>query len=226
MNTGAIIEGKVSLIEMTATCARDLTDRINATATDLAGMLQRARDGMAWKALGYESWSAYCAAEINVGQRRVFQLLDFAEIREQVNPGSVAVLTEKSARQLKKIAPAKRAEVFDAAVERAGGSQPTAKVVEAVVTEVADSALPSAVIKYTPALGGQIADNAIRILETITAGDTERGNGLFKVAAYAATTLAGFTNPELRQKYSAVLAVIIQNWKTAELATAKKGRRK
>ena len=135
MTPTTIIEGEFSAPEMTRECARDLTDRINATADDLAGMLQRAHEGKAWLALGYESWKAYVSAEIKVGQRRVFQLLDFAEIREQVNPGSLDALTEKSARVLKNVEPEKRAEVFETAIQKAGGKPPTAKQVEAVVVK-------------------------------------------------------------------------------------------
>lgn len=44
-------------------------------------------------------------------------------------------------------------------------------------------------IKYTPALGLQTADNAIRILDTITKDDSQRREALEKVAAYCARHL-------------------------------------
>lgn len=193
MSSPVILDAEVSAVEMTPSCARDLTARINSTAEDLAGMLQRARDERAWKALGYENWTAYCSAEITVSQRRVFQLLDFAEIREQVNPGSVELLTEKSARQLKRVTPAKRAEVFSAAVERSSGTRPSAKAVETVVVEIlaepgAGPDVPS--ISYVPAVGLGIADNAIRMLGTIIPSDSQRLEAAKKVTDWINRNLA------------------------------------
>jgi hypothetical protein len=60
---GRIKEGKILSIEMTESCARDLTDRIKTAVDDVAEMLYRAHEGRAWAALGYESWKAYCETE-------------------------------------------------------------------------------------------------------------------------------------------------------------------
>ncbi len=126
---------------MTRSCARDLTARINSTSEDLAGMLKRAHDEKAWQALGYETWNAYVKAEIKLCKSRVFQLLDHAEIKGELEKSNMldsATLPTSSrvTDELKAVPPEQRPTVYAAAVEAAGGQQPTAKQVEAAAFEV------------------------------------------------------------------------------------------
>jgi hypothetical protein len=44
--------------------ARRLTRRLQDALTLALDLLQQAHDGHAWRVLGYESWPAYCAAEL------------------------------------------------------------------------------------------------------------------------------------------------------------------
>lgn len=51
--------------DLTAAEARDLTDRIRVGWQDLAPLITVAYGRRAWIALGYETWDAYCAAEMD-----------------------------------------------------------------------------------------------------------------------------------------------------------------
>jgi len=135
-------------IEMTRSCAVDLTKQINTASADLAGMLKRAHDEKAWQALGYETWNAYLAAEIKLSKQRAHQLMDFAAITAELteskifDSGEIPLPKESAAKELKAVPPDQRPAVYAAAVEAAGGQQPTAKQVEAAVTELLPPAKP------------------------------------------------------------------------------------
>jgi hypothetical protein len=135
MSAAILQAGAESSIEMTRSCAADLTRQINSTSEDLAGMLKRAHDEKAWQALGYDDWNSYVKTEIKLSSRRVFQLLDFEEIKGQVNRGSLPPIeNERVTRELKQVEPEQRPAVYAAAVEAAGGQQPTAKQVESAAS--------------------------------------------------------------------------------------------
>ena len=123
---------------MTRSCAADLTKQINSASEDLAGMLKRAHDEKAWQALGYETWNAYVKAEIKLCKSRVFQLLDYETIRQELSESTIVDLPlptkEAVTRELKKVEPADRPAVYAAAVEAAGGQQPTARQVESAAS--------------------------------------------------------------------------------------------
>jgi hypothetical protein len=69
---------------MTSSYARDLTNRIKAAVEAVSEMLWRAHQGKGWKALGYDSWKAYCSAEFNISNRHSYRLLDFIEVRNSI----------------------------------------------------------------------------------------------------------------------------------------------
>jgi hypothetical protein len=190
------MKNELNNITMTKTCARDLTDRINSSSEDLAGMLKRAHDENAWQALGYDSWPKYVAGEIKLCKSRVFQLLDHETIRRELKESTIVdgaplisneLLPSKEAvtRELKKVDPAKRPEVYAKAVESAGGEQPTAKQVEAAVVE---SIAPEPISPEEPAQekapsdGMLLAKKAIECLSRIEPNDTERTRAFRHVA--------------------------------------------
>jgi hypothetical protein len=60
------------------------------TAADgLADLLWRAHEGKAWQALEYKSWREYCRAEFQISKPRAYQLLDFVEIRREIEESTV-----------------------------------------------------------------------------------------------------------------------------------------
>ena len=129
----------VGFVEMTKSCARDLTNRIKAGVNDVADMLARAHEERAWAALGYSSWKDYCAAEFEMTKQRSYQLLDFVKIRNSLaesQPGLTLPSSERQTRALAKLSAEQQEVVWVAAVDAAGGEQPTPKEVRAVVVEV------------------------------------------------------------------------------------------
>ena len=157
---------------MTESCARDLTNRIRAAVNDFSEMLWRAHQGKARRALGYGSWKEYCTAEFKMmSERRSFQLLDFVEIKRSIPQLNHGTVSERSLRPLKSVEPGKRAEVYQAAVEIAGGEQPTAKQVKQAVVDVLPPKPREP--KYRPAIASEIVDSVSR-LGTILDEDTQR----------------------------------------------------
>jgi len=185
-----------SFLEMTESCARDLTERINTGAEDLAGMLKRAHDEKAWAALGYESWQAYTLAEIKLSKSRIFQLLDYEEIRQELKESTMvdsSSLNERAARALKKVEPSKRPEVFANAVKLADGEPPTAKQVAAAAEGVPPAAAGP---QSTPGTG--VIDQASRhwsiakkYLDKISKEDVSRESVLREALAYVKGRLKG-----------------------------------
>jgi hypothetical protein len=109
------------------------------------------------------------------------------------NPATFPLVPEKEsqARPLTKLPADKQPEAWAKAVESAGGNQPTAKQVEAVVNSVVDAMVkkPERLPKYTPAIAVDIANNAIRMLGTIHDTDTRREEALRMVITYCETEL-------------------------------------
>ena len=65
---------------MSADEARTATDEAKGLAEDLWRRLYVLHEREAWRALGYETWAAYVAAEFDMSKRRVNQLVAHARI--------------------------------------------------------------------------------------------------------------------------------------------------
>ena len=127
--------GEIMAVEMTRSCARDLTDRIKVAAQDLAEMLHRAHEGRAWEALGYASWKEYCTAEFQMSARHSYRLLDFAQIKSVLSDQLVTPESESQVRPLTQLEPDQQPAAWERAVEIADGEQPTAMQVRTAVNE-------------------------------------------------------------------------------------------
>jgi hypothetical protein len=184
---GRVKEGKVISIEMTKSCARDLTDRIKTAVDDVAEMLHRAHEGRAWTALGYQSWKEYCTAEFAMSERHSYRLLDFVEIKNVLTDQLVSPKSESQVRALVSIEPRQQIEVWAHAVEIADGEQPTAKQVEQAVVEI----LPPKKRRgdCRPAVALDIIDSVILRLGTILDEDKEREEAFRKLIAYCETRI-------------------------------------
>lgn len=132
------------------------------------------------------TFEEYCKDKWNMSKAFAFRQIAAAKTTRNLSPiGDIKPQTESQARPLTKLPAEQQPEAWKEAVERAGGEQPTAKQVEAVVAEAIGNKTPrSEPPDYTPALGLQIADNAIRILSTITTKDSAREAGFEKVISY------------------------------------------
>jgi len=202
-----------TLVTMTRTCARDLTDRINSTSEDLAGMIQRAHDERAWEALGYSTWNEYVDIELRMSKQQSFRLLDFAKISQQIAESPIgdplpAPSSESIVRPLKKVAPGKRVEVYAAAVEKAGGA-PTAAQVHEVVQELVPGTVKAASpITVTIDAADRIWTVAKAHLDKITKDDESRERVLLEVISYCSdklTTTGKGTNSMVLAKQAAAL---------------------
>jgi hypothetical protein len=152
-------DGEIAFAEMTRSCARDLTDRIKAGVSDVAEMLHRAHEGRAWVALGYPSWAEYCKAEFEMSKTRSYQLLDFVEIKQEIEKSTIvdSPQNESQTRALKSVPADKRAEVWKEAVEAAGGGQVSGTDVEAAGIKVSQS-------KQAPEISDELRDEIRRTI--------------------------------------------------------------
>jgi len=126
-------------VEMTESCARDLTNRIKHAGEDLSDMLWRAHQGKAWKALGYDSWKQYCETEFRMSKQHSYRLLDFVEIRNVIGHQLVTPQIESQVRPLTQLEPEQQPAAWERAVEIAEGEQPTSRQVEQAVVEISKS---------------------------------------------------------------------------------------
>jgi hypothetical protein len=152
-------DGEIAFVEMTKSCARDLTDRIRAGVSDVAELLHRAHEGRAWVALGYPSWAEYCKAEFEMSKTRSYQLLDFVEIKQEIEKSTIvdSPQNESQTRALKSVPADKRAEVWKEAVEAAGGGQVSGTDVEAAGIKVSQS-------KQAPEISDELRDEIRRTI--------------------------------------------------------------
>lgn len=109
---------------LTRTEAEELTSHIRNAADVMWVLIARAHAGRVWEALDYPSWEAYVRDEFNMSRSRAYQLLDQAKVVAAIQAaapvGTQVELTEKSARDLKKVL----TEVVDDVADRTDGMTP------------------------------------------------------------------------------------------------------
>jgi hypothetical protein len=132
-------DAKVGIV-MTVAEARRLTDEARAKAAELWDVMLRLYRGGAHVALGYASWSLYCAAEFDIRKATAYRLVTAAEIVETLAslPGETPPpTTERVARELAPLRddPAALAEAWEDANATAAdrGEPVTATVVRETV---------------------------------------------------------------------------------------------
>ena len=93
--------------ELTVEEAKELTQSIQSTAMATCVLLQRAHDGKAWAALGYNSWKEYIEKEFKFSRARSYQLLSQGAIIKTISDaaGTDVYLTEQEAKTIKKELP-------------------------------------------------------------------------------------------------------------------------
>jgi len=79
----------------------------------------------------YGTFEGYCLEKWKMSKRRANQLVSAASVVEAISEtGTIVPTTESQARPLTKLPPEQQPVAWQAAVEKAGGEQPTAKQVE------------------------------------------------------------------------------------------------
>lgn len=91
--TGEIVEAEIVEDALSATEARELTDRIKQTLTVAHELIIAAFKGRAWIALGYANWDTYCAGEF--AEARMVRL-DREQRREIVTEMKQAAMSNMS----------------------------------------------------------------------------------------------------------------------------------
>ena len=94
-------------VSMTKEEATELTQSIQSTTTALYVLIKKAHDNKAWLAMGYDSWASYIENEFNFSRARSYQLINQANVIEEINEASGVELyiTEREARSIKKKLP-------------------------------------------------------------------------------------------------------------------------
>lgn len=90
--------------------ATALTQRIRTAAEGVRDMLLEAHDRQAWKALGYNSWSAYVRGEFDMGRAHSYRLLNHGRVIKAIGDATGKVspigdIPEGVARELKRDLP-------------------------------------------------------------------------------------------------------------------------
>lgn len=89
--------------------AKELTEAIKSCATATWVLVKKAHDGKAWKSLGYDTWEAYVSTEFSMSASRSYQLINQAEVIEQLEQaapaGTKLMLTEAQTRDIRSVLP-------------------------------------------------------------------------------------------------------------------------
>lgn len=131
-----------SLVRLSETQARTLTEEIKGRAEELWGRLLEAYEGGAHLALGYSSWGEYFEAELGGDKSRAYQLIDAGRVVQAIEDHSTIVErpTEGQARALRSVvkeSPEEAAELWGDVVEESNhmGQPVTAAAVKEKVEE-------------------------------------------------------------------------------------------
>jgi hypothetical protein len=126
----------VTPAELSKSEAKKLTQKIKTAVDDLWTLLVQAREGKAWKALGYSTWEAYVKEEFGMSRRRANQLLEKGEVIEAIEEatgktGNAFPVSKRDVDAVKDDLPAV-AEEIKSRVE--AGEEPEKAVAETVAT--------------------------------------------------------------------------------------------
>lgn len=106
ITTVEVVDAEIEVL-MTKEEAIELTQSIQSTTTALYVLIKKAHDNKAWLAMGYDSWASYIENEFNFSRARSYQLINQANVIEEINEASGVELyiTEREARSIKKKLP-------------------------------------------------------------------------------------------------------------------------
>ncbi len=103
------VEDDAVVPEMSKDEAERLTGWIKSSTEMLSVLLYQAREGKAWKALGYESWETYCNTEFDfsgtTGYRKAIHGEVVSEISGHLPEGAEVKLSQKDAKDIREFLP-------------------------------------------------------------------------------------------------------------------------
>lgn len=131
----------------------------------------------------YGSFEAYCREEWSMSRYNAFDLIETSKAAKNVE--EVQQITREQARPLAALKqPEQQRQALQSAVEKANGSQPTAKQVAAAVEEVKAEAQPKRERVPGPSNGMKYATMAMENLKMIQPNDTERDKAFLAVQRF------------------------------------------
>jgi hypothetical protein len=136
-----------------------------------------------------KTFEEYCQSRFKMGKAHAHRLMTAAPIAKDLSP--IGHIKESVIREIAKVAPERRAEVFAAATEAAAGHVPTAREIKQVVEMDDEEKAPVPAIQpdRLPRVIIDCADDlwlsAKSFLDTITKDDVSREKVLKEVIAYA-----------------------------------------
>jgi hypothetical protein len=179
MDESTIIEGEVSPVEVISlpesarlvTLEKTISSGLQ-TFVAVGEALMEIRDSRLYR-VEHATFEEYCKVKWDFTDNFARRMIRGAEVVENIKTVPIGTLpqSESQTRPLAKLKPKQQAEVWQKAVERSGGQQPTAKVVEAVVSEVSKS---SPQTFDTPAHGLRYSMLAIEQMKKIQPRDREK----------------------------------------------------
>jgi hypothetical protein len=127
----------------------------------------------------FKTFEEYCRNRWQMTKTHANRLIDSAEVSRNLTPMGVIPDSERVARPLVSLPPAKQREAWTSAVAASPSGKPTAKEVEREVSKIVPmTALPDAPkqerVLYRPEHGLERADHAISILSSIDPQDSQR----------------------------------------------------
>lgn len=182
------IEESKRLISLEAVITKGLNNFI-----EVGEALLEIRDSRLYR-IEHGTFETYCREKWGMSIRQAQRLIGGANVVsaiKETRPVGRVPETESQARPLTKLPAEDQPKAWAKAVEAADGKQPTAKQVDVAVGELVHKQISPVVPemktrlpKYIPAIAVGIADNAIRILQTIVVSDSTRVQALNKVIKY------------------------------------------
>jgi hypothetical protein len=191
----ALSPHEVSTKMMTPEEARRRVTVINSGINNLRAQIMDFHDREGWKALGYENWVECVKKEFSIGQSRVYQLFEAAQIEQNISTivENTAAIPESQLRPLAAVPPEDQATVYQLAKETAPEGKVTAKHVENVVREIKGEEPRKTAAPRTYAPGSLLKETsdamllataAIEALERIDKKDPQRKAAIVKVAEW------------------------------------------
>lgn len=106
----------------------------------------------------HERFEDYARERWGFSKQHAYRLIAAADVADDVSPMGYTPESERQARPLVPLPPAQRLQVWEAAVGKAGGSQPTAAEVEALAREALESLPPAARLRVAEGEEGAARD--------------------------------------------------------------------
>lgn len=120
--------------------ARSCVEQINAHINGARSLLLDLYERNGWEALGYSSWRECAIAEIGLSERRVYQLLDAAQVERNIcTVVQIGTIPERHLRSLVLVEPERQQEVYQTAVATAPNGKVTAAHIDTVAREFTSS---------------------------------------------------------------------------------------